>query len=45
MITPLSAIWSRDGFLMQGGLQANTLYAVVYDEAGRATLERAAGME
>ena len=34
-----------DGFLAQGGLQANTLYAVVYDEAGRATLERAAGME
>ena len=34
-----------DGFLAQGGLQANTLYAVVYDEAGRATLERAASME
>ena len=31
-----------DGFLAQGGLQANTLYAVVYDEAGRATLEQAA---
>ena len=34
-----------DGFLAQVGLQANTLYAVVYDEAGRATLERAASME
>ena len=34
-----------DGFLAQGGLQANTLYAVVYDETGRATLERAASME
>ena len=34
-----------DGFLAQGGLQANTLYAVVYDEAGRATLEHAASME
>lgn len=34
-----------DSFLAQGGLQANTLYAVVYDEAGRATLERAASME
>lgn len=35
----------EDSFLAQGGMQANTLYAVTYDEAGQARLERVAGME
>ena len=34
-----------DDFLAQNGLKAETLYTVTYDEAGRAELQYAAGLQ